>query len=185
MLAAVVLDALGAPLDPELDRAVGPATAQRLRRELRAVACRWADALAPGRAFEATSAAAAALALDGHRGPVVFVSPDIPALGPAHARAVLDDLGAGTGLAVGTAHDGLPYLVALGNADPELLTLVSGDWEALMAAAAERGLQMAMLRAERRLARPGDARALALDPLAPAALAEQLGKMRPRRRDGQ
>jgi hypothetical protein len=116
---------------------------------------------------------------------VVFVSPDIPALGPAHARAVLDELGAGTGLAVGTAHDGLPYLVAFADADPDLLTLVSSGWEALMAAAAERSLEMAMLRAERRLAHPGDARALALDPLAPAALVERLGAMRPHRREGQ
>ena len=96
MLAAVVLDALGAPPDPELDRAVGPGAAQRLRRELRDVARRWAAALAPGHAFEATSGAAAAIALDGHEGPVVLVAPDIPALGPAHARSVLDDLEAGT-----------------------------------------------------------------------------------------
>lgn len=185
MLAAVVLDALGAPLDPELDRAIGPGAAQRLRRELRAVARRWAAALAPGRAFEATSVDAAALALDDHQGPAVLVAPDVPALGPAHARAVLDELDAGTGLAIGTAHDGLPYLVAVASADPDLLALVAGGWEALTAAASERGLELAMLRAERRLARPGDARALALDPLAPAALVEQLGNLRPRRRAGQ
>lgn len=184
MLAAVVLDALAAPLDPGLDRAVGPGAAQRLRRELRAASRRWAAALAPGHAFEATSADAAVLALDGHPGPVVLVAPDIPALGPAHARAVLDELDAGTGLAIGTAHDGLPYLVVVAEPDPGLLGLVGGGWEALMAAASERDLELGMLRAERRLAQPADARALALDPLAPAALVAQLGNLRPRRMDG-
>lgn len=179
MLAAVVLDALAAPLDPELDHAVGPGAARRLRRELRAVARRWAAALAPGHAFEATCADAAVLALEGHAGPTVLVAPDIPTLGPAHARAVLDELDAGTGLAIGRAHDGLPYLVVVAGAEPGLLALLAGGWEALTAAASERGLELAMLRAERRLARPGDARALALDPLAPAALVEQLGNLRP------
>jgi hypothetical protein len=179
MLAAVVLDALGAPHDPELDRAVGPGAAQRLRRELRAVARRWAAALAPGQAFEATSGAATAIALEGHDGPVVLVAPDIPALGPAHARAVLEDLDAGTGLAIGSAHDGRPYLVVLAAVDPDLLEGAGEGWEALMAAAAERELSVAMLRPERRLATAADARALALDPLAPAGLVAQLGNLRP------
>lgn len=179
MLAAVVLDALGAPPDPELDRAVGPGAAQRLRRELRAVARRWSAALAPGHAFEATSAAAAAIALDGHDGPVVLVAPDIPALGPAHARAVLDDLDSGTGLAVGSAHDGRPYLVVLASTDPGLLEHVEDGWEALMGAAGERDVSVAMLRPERRLVTSADARALALDPLAPAQLVAQLGNLRP------
>ena len=165
MLAAVVLDALGAPLDPELDRAVGPGAAQRLRRELRAVARRWAAALAPGRAFEATSGAAAASrsTVTRARG---AVAPDIPSLGPAHARSVLEDLQAGTALAIGSAHDGRPYLVVLAAFDARARS--SGapiGWEALMAAAAERDLRVAMLRPERRLASAADARALALDPL--------------------
>ena len=184
MLAAVVLDALGAPPDPELDRAVGPGAAQRLRRELRGVARRWAAALAPGHAFEATSPAAAALALDGHEGPVVLVAPDVPALGSAHARAVLDDLDAGTGLAVGSAHDGRPYLVVLASADHGLLDHVADGWEALMRVAAERDMGVAMLRPERRLVTAGDARALALDPLAPDALVAQLGNLRPTGRAG-
>ena len=179
MLAAVVLDALGAPTDPELDRAVGPGAAQRLRGELRSVARRWAAALAPGRAFEATSGAAAAIALDGHEGPVVLVAPDVPGLGPAHARSVLEDLTVGTGLAIGSAHDGRPYLIVLGAFDPELVERAAEGWEVLMAAAAERALDVAMLRPERRLATAADARALALDPLAPAGLVAQLGNLRP------
>ncbi len=180
MLAAVVLDALGAAPDPALDRAVGPGAAQRLRAELRAIARRWAAALAPGHAFEATSTAAAAIALDGHHGPVVLVAPDIPSLGPEHARAVLDDLAEGTALAVGSAHDALPYMVVLAAPHEELIERVGDGWEALMAVAAERGLPIAMLRPERRLASPADARALALDPLAPAGLVAQLGNLRRR-----
>lgn len=177
MLAAVVLDALGAPPDPELDRAVGAGAAQRLRAELRAVARRWVAGLAPGHAFEATSPAAAAIALHDHDGAVVLVAPDIPALGPEHARSVLDDLAQGTQLAVGSAHDARPYLVALASADPELIERAADGWEALMALAADRGLTLAMLRPERRLVSPADARSLVMDPLAPAALLEQLGAL--------
>ena len=62
-LAAVVLDTLAAPRDPELDRVVGPGAAQRLRLELRGVARRWAALAAPDRAFEATTPGAALMAL--------------------------------------------------------------------------------------------------------------------------
>jgi hypothetical protein len=178
--AAVILDALAAPVDPELDRAIGPGAAQRLRAELRARARRWVAALAPGLAYEATSPASALLALAGHRGPVVLVAPDVPALGPAHRAAVVGDLDAGMGLIVGSAHDAQPYLVALRDPDPELLELAGDGFEALIAAGAERGLAFSMIRHERRLAGPGDARALALDPLAPEPLVAQLGFLRPR-----
>lgn len=181
MLAAVVLDALGAPPDPELDRAVGAGAAQRLRAALRAVARRWVAELAPGNAFEATSPAAAAMALHDHSGAVVLVAPDVPALGPEHARSVRDDLAAGTELAVGSAHDARPYLVVLAHADPALIERAADGWEALMTLAAARELPLGMLRPERRLVSPADARALALDPLAPAGLLEQLGALHPSR----
>ena len=175
MLAAVVLDALGAPPDPDLDRVVGPGAAQRVRAELRAIARRWVAELAPGTAFEATSAAAAAMALHDHEGAVVLVAPDIPGLGPEHARSVLDDLAQGTQLAVGSAHDARPYLVVLASADPDLIERSGDGWEALMALAAERRLTLAMLRPERRLVSPADARSLTLDPLAPTVLLQALG----------
>jgi len=177
MLAAVVLDALGAPPDPELDRAVGPGAAQRLRAELRAMARRWVAELAPGNAFEATSPAAAAIALHDHDGAVVLVAPDVPGLAAEHARSVLDDLAQGVQLAVGSAHDARPYLVALARADADVIERAADGWEALMALAAERDLKLAMLRPERRLVSPADARALVMDPLAPAALLEQLGAL--------
>ncbi len=80
----------------------------------------------------------------------------------------------------GPAHDARPYIVVLATPDPELIERAGDDWEELMAVAAERGLSMAMLRAERRLVTPADARSLALDPLAPAGLVAQLGNLRPR-----
>ena len=63
--------------------------------------------------------------------------------------------------------------------DPELIELLPGPFEPLFALAVERGLSLSMIRHERRLASAGDARALALDPLAPPALTAQLGWLRP------
>jgi hypothetical protein len=177
--AAVVLDTLAASHDVGLDAAIGAGAVQRLRRELRAGARRWAAALAPDRAFEANSAGAALVALDGHAGPVVLVAPDVPALAPAHAQAVRADLDAGVELIVGAGHDARPYLVALARADPELIELAGGPLDALFAAAAERELAISMIRHERRLASAADARALALDPLSPPELVAQLGNLRP------
>jgi len=178
-LSAVVLDALAAPADPDLDRALGAGAAQRLRAELRAVARRWVAAIAPGRAYEATSPATALLALGDGAGPVVLVAPDIPSLGPEHRAAVVGDLAAGVGIVVGSAHDARPYLVAFAERDPELVELAGSGFQTLMEAGAARGLALSMIRHERRLAGPGDARALALDPLAPARIIQQLGFLRP------
>lgn len=181
-LAAVVLDTLAAPRDPELDRAVGPGAAQRLRAELRALARRWVAATAPGRAFEATTPGAASLALHDHAGPVVLVAPDVPWLAEAHTRLVRDELAAGAGIVVGASHDASPYLLAFATADPELVELAGGPLERLTAVAVERELEVAIARHERRLAGAADARALALDPLAPPELVAQLGNLRGLRR---
>ncbi len=179
LLSAVVLDALGAPADPELDRVLGAGAAQRLRAELRGVARRWVATLAPGRAYEATSPATALLAIGEGAGPVVLVAPDVPALGLEHRDAVLGDLEAGIGLVVGSAHDARPYLVAFAERDPALVELAASGFEVLMEAGAARGLALSMIRHERRLVGPGDARAVALDPLAPAQIVAQLGFLRP------
>lgn len=178
-LAVVLLDALGAPPDAGLDAALGPGAAPRLRRELRVIARRWAARVAPGHAFEATSPSAALIALDDHSGPVIFLAPDVPALSDAHARATLADLRDGTGVVVGSGHDARPFLVALAAPDPALVELLPGPFEPLFAAAVERGLELSMIRHERRLVSAGDARALALDPLAPPALVAELGWLRP------
>ena len=56
--------------------------------------------------------------------------------------------------------------------DQDLLEGVSGRFGGgPLAAFAERGLELGALRSERRLATEADARALALDPLAPPGLA--------------
>lgn len=183
-LAVVVLDTLGAPADPGLAAALGDEGARAVRAEVRANARRWAARVAPDRAFEATSPGAAVAALDGHDGPVVLVAPDVPSLGAEHERSIRADLAAGAGLLVGSAHDARPYVVVLAEAEPAVVEQAGDGWEELMAAAAERGLAVAMIRHERRLASAADARALALDPLTPDALATLLEPLRRARRPG-
>jgi hypothetical protein len=165
----------GAP-DPELAALLGAAAAARLEAELAARARRWAAAVAPGRAFEATSLGAAEAAVHGHEGPLLLAAPDVPALGAAAAREALEDLAAGCEVSVGATHDARPYLVALRRAEPDLIA-VAGDGfgGGMLAAFAERGRQFGMLRSERRLRSPADARALALDPLAPPELVAIMG----------
>ncbi len=86
--------------------------------------------------------------------------------------AALDDLAAGCDVVFGVAHDALPYILAVPRLDHELLALVEGSYRAgVLAAFADRGVVLGMLRHERRLASAADARALAIDPLAPADLA--------------
>ena len=170
--AAVIVGALGAPADPELDALLGADGAHEVRRALAARARRWAAAVAPDDAFEATTVEAAQAALREHRGPVLLAAPDVPGLDAAVARAALDDLAAGCDVAVGVAHDARPYVIAAPSAQSDLLELVSASFASgVLSAFADRGLTLGMLRHERRLASAADARALAVDPLAPADLA--------------
>ena len=156
-----------------------------MRAELAARARRWAAAAAPGRAFEATTLGAAEAALHDHDGPVVLVAPDIPGLDARLVTAALEDLAAGCDVVLGAAHDALPYILAVPRLDHELLSLAEGSYrEGLLATFADRGLVLGMLRHERRLASPADARALAIDPHAPAELSAivHIALGRPRRR---
>jgi len=171
VLAAVVLGALAGPRDPGLDRLLGAERAGALRDEVAAMARRWAAQAAPGNAYEATSTAAAQAALSGHEGPVVLAAPDVPGLDQRLVADALDDLAAGCDLAIGSAHDARPYILAVSELRPDLLELIDTPFETgLLAGFADRGIAFGMLRSERRLASTGDARALALDPLAPAEL---------------
>jgi uncharacterized protein DUF2064 len=171
----VIVGALGAPVDPELDRLLGADGAQRLRAQLAARARRWAAATAPGKAFEATTLAAAQAALHGHEGPVLLAAPDIPGLDARIARAALEDLAQGCDVVVGVAHDARPYVIAVPDVDSELAELVEGSFGGgVLTAFAERGLTLGMVRHERRLASAADARALAIDPVAPPELAALL-----------
>jgi hypothetical protein len=113
---------------------------------------------------------------------VLLAAPDVPALGAHHAAAALADLEAGALVAVAPSTDGRPFLVALPRLDLELLELALGPFEALAAAALARGGGLGMLRSERRLVTPGDARALAADPLAPPGPAAVLARTLPVRR---
>ena len=82
-------------------------------------------------------------------------------------------------IVVGAGHDARPFLVGLAAPDEQLVELAGGPLEELFRAAVERELAMSMIRHERRLASAADARALALDPLAPPALVAELGWLRP------
>ena len=125
----------------------------------------------PGAPSRPTTLDAARAALHGHDGPVLLAAPDVPALDQRLARAALDDLAAGCDIALGAAHDARPYLLAVPRLDPELLALVERSLDGgVLGAFAERGVTLGMLRHERRLASAGDARALAIDPLAPPDL---------------
>ena len=146
-----------------------------MRLELAARARRWAAAVAPGQAYEATTLDAARTALHGHVGPVLLAAPDVPGLDAHIAAAALEDLASGVDVVVGVTHDAHPYLIGVPDIDSELAELVEGDFGGgVLAEFAERGLTLGMVRHERRLATAADARAFAIDPLAPPDLAALL-----------
>lgn len=164
----VVAGALAEPPDPALDPA--------LREAVAAAAEAWAHTVAgdPARVI-VTDAPAGALPalLDAVPGPVVLVSPDVARLDDALAEAVLGDLAAGCALTIAPATDGRPFLLAIAPVAREhvLSRLASGDRhrDTLFTEVSELG-EVGLLRSERRMVTPADARALAADPQVPAAL---------------
>ena len=169
-VAAIVLASLAAPPDPGLDELLGASAAAALRAELAARARRWAAAVAPQEAFEATGPLMAAAALRDHAGPLLLVAADVPRLDARLAAAALDDLRQGADAVWAPTNDGSPYLVAFARPEPELLELLGQGFDAWAGAVAARGGGLGMLRSERRLVSPADAHALAADPLAPEEL---------------
>ena len=142
---------------------------------MRARARRWAAAVAPGHAYEATSLGAAAAAVHGHAGPLLLAAPDVPALDLELARVALDDLAEGCDVVVGVAHDALPYLIALPRPDDALAELAAAGFAGgILPVFADRGLTLGMLPHHRRLASVQDARAYAVDPLTAPDVAELL-----------
>jgi hypothetical protein len=80
-------------------------------------------------------------------------------------------VGEGCDVALGVAHDGRPYALAVREVGLLHDLPLEGD---LLRTLADRGLRFGMLRTERRLVAPADVDALALDPLLPAELAPLL-----------
>jgi hypothetical protein len=163
----VVLASLGEPPDEGLDPA--------LRSAIADIAADWARATAaPGRAHAATGdPAGLASLLDGHDGPVLLVAADVPRLDADLAAAALSDIAAGCVLSFAPATDAKPFLLAFADPRPEALALLETRdrrREALFAKAMALGDQVGLLRSERRVVTPADARALALDPLVPEPL---------------
>lgn len=163
----VVLAALGEPPDPALDPALREAVATH--------AVDWARSVAgEERAFVSDSSPDELTELlRGHAGPVLFVASDVPRLDLALAEAALGDLAAGCVLSFAPATDATPFLLAFADPRPEALTLLAGRdgrRETLFAEAMALGGEVGLLRSERRVVTPADARALALDPLVPEPL---------------
>ena len=180
-----MLALLGEPQDPALPAGLRAAVAD--------VAVRWAVRhAAPGRALVSDRVAPApagatafaepepggvagalGAALAGFAGPVLLVAADVPRLDDALAADALGDLAAGCALAFAPATDARPFLLALAEPSPAALALLGArdrHREAVFADAMALGGEVGLLRSERRLVTPADARALALDPLAPASL---------------
>jgi hypothetical protein len=162
-----VLAALGERHDPALDPALREAVAQRAEQWARAVAT-------TGRAY-VTDAPPEDLPglLAGHDSAVLLVAPDVPRLDAALAEAALADLAAGCVLSFAPATDAKPYLLAFADPRPEALALLTNPdrhRETLFADALALGDEVGLLRSERRVVTPADARALALDPLVPEPL---------------
>lgn len=158
----MVLALLGEPPDDGLDPA--------LRAAIAADALAWAGRA--GRPFALDGIDDVAAALGGHDGPVLLVAGDVPRLDDELAAAALGDLAAGCILSFAPATDGKPFLVALSSARRELLDLFRGERrrEAVFARTMALGGEVGLLRSERRVVTPADARALALDPMVPEPL---------------
>jgi glycosyltransferase A (GT-A) superfamily protein (DUF2064 family) len=166
--------------DDELDGALGPARASQLRAALGAGAQAWARELAGEAVYRADPGTTLGAALDGlsaDRGwPLVVVWPWLAQLRSEHAAGLQGDLGAGSDVVLGPVIDGGLYLLALARPVPALHELPEERWQdpdvmtIAFAAAAEAGLEVGILRAERGLRTAADVRAALADPLLPGEI---------------
>lgn len=110
-------------------------------------------------------------------GPVLTIGVDVPRLSASHASAALSDLEDECDVTLGPALDGGYYLIGLRENRPSLFDLPTEAWGGpevwtlTIAAAEAAGLRLGLLRAERDLDTPADARALLADPALPADVA--------------
>jgi hypothetical protein len=115
-------------------------------------------------------------------GPVLIVWPDLPRLRAAHGTAALDDLVAGCDVVFGPVFDGGFYLIGIARPMPKLFALPEQVWRSAdamtmgLATARDSGLEVGILRAERALHRPADARAALADPTLLVPVARALGR---------
>jgi len=107
-------------------------------------------------------------------GPLLVAGTAVPRLGPGHAAAALTDLAGGCDATFGPSLHGGFYLAGLAAPQPELFATLAADTgggplplSAVLARAHELDLELGLLRYERELAEPVDARAFLADPLAP------------------
>jgi glycosyltransferase A (GT-A) superfamily protein (DUF2064 family) len=183
---------------PGLEPMLGPDGCARLQEVLVRRAAAWAAEAAPGRALVAGDVAALVPAgtvvfpqSGGHRGerliaavqeaferagpgPLLVAGTGVPRLSAPHAAAALADLAEGCDATFGPALDGGFYLAGLAGSYAAVFTLPDEAWEegdlltGILTRARENELELGLLRYERELRGPLDARALLADPLAPA-----------------
>jgi hypothetical protein len=161
---------------------VVPEPVAGLGAALEAEADRWASEVAPGHVHHANGSPAEATArvLAAHAGPLLVVWPVLARLRPEHAAGALGDLRDGVELVIGPVIDGGLYLLGLGRPLTELMDLPGEAWSgadamsAALAAAAEAGHEVGILRAERALRSEADVRAALADPLTPEAVRAML-----------
>jgi hypothetical protein len=115
-------------------------------------------------------------------GPIFIVWPDLAKFHPIHAEAARIDIADGADLVLGPVFDGGYYLIALARPLPSLFALPEAVWRGpdsfnqVLLAANRAGLEVGVLRGERALHRPADARAALADPLLPEPVARALGR---------
>ncbi len=154
-----------------------------LAAALEAEADRWANEVAPGRVHHADGSPADATArvLSRHDGPLLVVWPVLARLRPEHAAGALGDLHDGVQLVIGPVIDGGLYLLGLGRPLSELMDLPGEAWSgadamsSALAAAAEAGQEVGILRGERALRSEADVRAALADPMTPDGVRALLG----------
>jgi glycosyltransferase A (GT-A) superfamily protein (DUF2064 family) len=115
-------------------------------------------------------------------GPVFVIWPDLPHFSAVHAVAARADLSAGVDVVLGPVFDGGYYMIALARPLPALFSLPEQIWRGpdsflqVVAAAVGAGLEVGVLKVERALHGPADARAALADPLLPQTVARALNR---------